>query len=279
MCNHFMYHPSFAIPRMNIHGDLSSHHSYLIAQSDGHLIKGTEGFVFHDIPEDIARFESCRIFLGTWNGISWWVIGIRLDLPLQTAYSLLTLREIPNGTNSPISGIACRAVQLVRFFTLTKYCGYCGSRTYIKTDEVAKICTSCKKIVFPKLSPAVIVRITDGSRILLSRSPHFPKNMYSVQAGFVEAGESLETAVCREVREEIGIEISNIKYFGSQPWPFPDSLMIGFTAEYAGGEIMPDGFEIEDAGWYTHENLPQLPGPDSIASALILSWIEQIAPY
>jgi NAD+ diphosphatase len=103
--------------------------------------------------------------------------------------------------------------------------------------------------------------------------------MYSVQAGFVEAGESLETAVCREVREEIGIEISNIKYFGSQPWPFPDSLMIGFTAEYAGGEIMPDGFEIEDAGWYTHENLPQLPGPDSIASALILNWIEQIAPY
>jgi NTP pyrophosphohydrolases containing a Zn-finger, probably nucleic-acid-binding len=150
MCNHFMYHPSFAIPRMNIHGDLSSHHSYLIAQSDGHLIKGTEGFVFHDIPEDIARFESCRIFLGTWNGISWWVIGIRLDLPLQTAYSLLTLREIPNGTNSPISGIACRAVQLVRFDTLTKYCGYCGSRTYIKTDEVAKNLYILQKNRFPK---------------------------------------------------------------------------------------------------------------------------------
>lgn len=201
-------------------------------------------------------------------------IGIPADA-IPPGYTPLTLREIAGGACGDISGIACRAIQLVRFNSLTRYCGYCGCRTFMKGDEIAKVCSSCGRIVFPKLSPAIIVRITDGDRILLSRSPHFPPGMYSIQAGFVECGESLEATAHREILEEVGVKIAELQYFGSQPWPFPDSLMIGFTATYVGGEIASDGNEIEDAKWFTKGALPLLPGPDSIARALILDWLEK----
>jgi NAD+ diphosphatase len=261
---------------MDLHGYIpSSSQSFLLAMTDGHLIKGPDGFVFPAIPSDIIRYVQSRIFLGMQDTVSLWVAGISPDVILSTGYSLHTLRDMMCGGDDTIPGIACRAIQLVRFDSLTRFCGYCSSRTEMKSDEIAKVCTSCKRIVFPRLSPAVIVRITDNKRILLSRSPHFPNGMYSVQAGFVEPGESLEAAAIREVREEIGIEISGLTYFGSQPWPFPDSLMIGFTAEYAGGEIACDEHEIEDAQWFLPSDLPALPGNDSIARALILDWLEK----
>jgi len=122
---------------------------------------------------------------------------------------------------------------------------------------------------FPRLAPAIIVLVERGRALLLARSHHFAKGMYSVIAGFVEPGETLEEAVVREVREEIGISIKDIRYFGSQPWPFPHSLMIGFNATYEGGEIVLDDSEIEEAGWFTRDNLPPLPGKISIARKLI----------
>jgi NAD+ diphosphatase len=122
---------------------------------------------------------------------------------------------------------------------------------------------------FPRLSPAAIVLVEREDHVLLARSPGFPKGLYSVLAGFVEPGESIEETVVRELREEVGIGVENISYFGSQPWPFPNSLMIGFTADYADGELSPDPAEIEDAGWYTADALPQLPPETSIARAMI----------
>jgi NAD+ diphosphatase len=121
----------------------------------------------------------------------------------------------------------------------------------------------------------VIVLIEHGNKVLLSRSPHFPKGMYSIQAGFVEPGENLEQAVEREILEEVGVYIENVTYFGSQPWPFPNSLMIGFTATYAGGELTIDKTEIEDAGWYTYDALPAIPPPLSIARKLIDHFVEK----
>ncbi|HET6229054.1 MAG TPA: NAD(+) diphosphatase, partial [Longimicrobiaceae bacterium] len=126
---------------------------------------------------------------------------------------------------------------------------------------------------YPRLNPAVIMRIDHGERVLLVRGPNTPPGMYSTLAGFVEPGESLEEAVAREVAEEVGIRIRGVTYFGSQPWPFPNSLMIGFTAEYAGGDIVPQPGEIEDARWWTVDELPNLPGPLSISRALIDKWI------
>jgi NAD+ diphosphatase len=124
-------------------------------------------------------------------------------------------------------------------------------------------------LFYPRLSPAVIVLVSCGDKVLLARSPGFPPGMYSVLAGFVEPGESIEETIGREIREEVGIEVENLGYFGSQPWPFPNSLMIGFTAEHAGGELCTDPAEIEDAGWYSAGDLPPLPPKVSIARAMI----------
>ena len=127
-------------------------------------------------------------------------------------------------------------------------------------------------LFYPRLSPAVIVLVKRENEVLLARSPGFPEGMYSVLAGFVEPGESIEETIGREVREEVGIEVENLRYFGSQPWPFPNSLMIGFTTNYAGGELRIEPAEIEDAGWYRVDSLPKLPPKVSIARAMIDSF-------
>ncbi len=170
--------------------------------------------------------------------------------------------------------VAGTAKQVVAWHATHRFCGRCGAETVSVTEELAMRCPNCGLMHHPRVSPAVIVRVEDGDRILLARSPGFPKGLYSVLAGFVEPGESMEETVRREVREEVGIEVSDIRYFDNQPWPFPNSLMVGFTARYAGGEILPQPGEIEDAGWYTANDLPQMPPRLSIARRLIDDFIQ-----
>lgn len=150
-----------------------------------------------------------------------------------------------------------------------RFCGKCATLMIDKVEERARMCTKCDCVIYPKISPCVIVLVTRGEEMLLARSPHFPPLWMSTIAGFVEIGESVEQTVIREVKEEVGIVVGNIKYIVSQPWPFPDSLMLGFTAEYVSGEITIDNKEIERAGWFTKNNLPNLPGELSIARYLI----------
>jgi NAD+ diphosphatase len=165
--------------------------------------------------------------------------------------------------------IAGRANQLVNWSQTHRHCGRCGQPTEDKTDERAKTCPQCGLVNYPRLSPAIIVAVLKNDRILLGRNKRFKLPFYSVLAGFVEPGETLEECVRREIREEVNISVKNIRYFGSQPWPFPDSLMIAFVADYAGGEIRTDGLEIIDAAWFTKDNLPQIPPKISIARQLI----------
>jgi NAD+ diphosphatase len=179
------------------------------------------------------------------------------------------LRQVYGRLDEDLFWIAARAVQIVDWDRTHQFCGRCGVPLRTKTDERAKECPQCGLLHFPRLAPAIIVLVERGNQLLLARSRHFMPGMYSVLAGFVEPGESLEEAVVREVREEVGIKIKDIKYFGSQPWPFPHSLMIGFTATYAGGEISRNDKEIEDAGWFTPDNFPRIPGKISIARKLI----------
>jgi len=179
------------------------------------------------------------------------------------------LRQVYGRLDEALFWIAARAVQIIDWDRTHQFCGRCGVPLKTQTDERAKACPQCGLLHFPRLAPAIIVLVERGDQLLLARSRHFMPGMYSVLAGFVEPGESLEEAVVREVKEEVGIEIKDIKYFGSQPWPFPHSLMIGFTAAYAGGEISLDDKEIEDAGWFTVEKLPRIPGKISIARKLI----------
>ena len=164
--------------------------------------------------------------------------------------------------------------QLVQFEQEHQICGRCGTPNENKSDEKAKICPECGLVVYSKISPAVIMAVTKGDEILLAHSSRFQEKLFSVLAGFVEPGETLEECVKREVMEEVGITVKNIKYFASQPWPFSSSLMIAYTAEYETGEIVIDPNEITEAGWYKYDDLPLIPSTISIARKLIDWFVE-----
>lgn len=194
---------------------------------------------------------------------------------IPKGFSLQSLRKLHGVLPDDLFAIAARAVQIVEWDRTHQYCGHCATPMTQLPTERAKRCPSCQHRQYPQLSPAVIMLIYRGDDVLLARAPRFRPGMYSVLAGFVEPGESLEETVAREVKEEVGIEIKNIQYFGSQPWPFPKSLMIGFTAEYASGTITPEPSEIEAAAWFGRHNLPPVPGKLSIARRLIDWFVEK----
>ena len=170
----------------------------------------------------------------------------------------------------PEVALALTAAHMTRWRRASRFCGVCGTATTPSSHHQARSCPDCGHLAFPKISPAVIVQVTRGNEILLGRSRRHPQGSYSVLAGFVDPGESLEDTVRREVEEESGVRVSGIRYFGSQPWPFPDSLMVGFTAICEGdGTILNRDDELEDVGWFTAGALPPVPPPYSIARALI----------
>jgi NAD+ diphosphatase len=175
--------------------------------------------------------------------------------------------------------LAGRAVQIVDWDRNHQFCGRCATPTEPSVTERVRTCPSCGLTSYPRLSPAIIIAVTrviDGRpHILLARNHRFPTGRYSVIAGFVEPGESLEECCRREVGEEVGIEIRDIRYFGSQPWPFPNSLMLGFTAEYAAGDLVLEAAEIADAQWFAYDALPQLPPKISIARQLIDAFVSE----
>jgi NAD+ diphosphatase len=171
--------------------------------------------------------------------------------------------------------VAGRAVQLVEWARTHRFCGRCATPTDMQPGERAMKCPACGLLAFPRLAPAMITLVTRGDEALLAQGVQFRGPMYSCLAGFVEPGESLEDAVVREVREEVGVEVGNVRYWGSQPWPFPHSLMVGFTAEWVSGEIVCDPTEIVDAQWFTRDALPNIPPRISIARKLIDAWLEQ----
>jgi len=184
------------------------------------------------------------------------------------------LRFIYQRLEASLHYAALKAVHLIEWDGNTGYCSRCGAETREATGMTAKECTRCGFLTFPRISPAIIVAITRGERLLLAHSPRFAGNIYSVLAGFVEPGESLEEALHREIAEEVGIRVKNVSYFGSQPWPFPDSLMVGFTAEYDEGELVLDATEITSADWFDAEHLPEIPDGFTIARRLIDWFLE-----
>jgi NAD+ diphosphatase len=162
-----------------------------------------------------------------------------------------------------------RASQLATWHDQHRFCGRCGDRLEMHPQDLARQCGRCGLVHYPRISPCIIVLVTRGRRCLLAHSARFPAGRYSALAGFIEAGETAEAALKREVQEEVGIEVDNIRYFASQAWPFPHQLMLGFFADYAGGELRPDGEEILRADWFGVDELPSLPPPFSIARRLI----------
>jgi NAD+ diphosphatase len=198
---------------------------------------------------------------------------IAAEAPLPVGMAADGLRSLYPLLGDLLWGVAGRAAQILAWDRTHAFCGQCGTPTENAGHERARRCPSCGLMAYPRLSPAIIIavvrRVEEGPQLLLARNHRFPPGRYSVIAGYVEPGESLEECAYREVLEEAGIRIKEIRYFGSQPWPFPNSLMIGFTAEYDGGEIRIEESEIADAGWFAADALPDLPPRMTIARRLI----------
>jgi NAD+ diphosphatase len=184
-------------------------------------------------------------------------------------YGWLGLRALFSVLDDAHFALAGRALQLLQWDRDHQYCGRCGARTVTREEERARLCPACKLTAYPRVAPAVMALIKRGRELLLARSPHFPNGMYSALAGFVEPGETLEQCLAREIAEEVGVTVTNLSYFDSQPWPFPHSLMIAFVCDWAGGEIRTEDPEIEAANWFDVLQLPKIPSKISIARRLI----------
>jgi len=214
------------------------------------------------------------LFVGTLDGRHCWAVEVSPDAQGDPDAFFVDLRRLWGMVEDTVWTLAGRSVQLVDWARTHRYCGRCGTPTEVAPGERAMRCADCGLLAFPRLAPAVIVLIEreDGCA-LLARNVRFPGNMYSCLAGFVEPGETLEEAVRREVKEEVGVELGEVAYWGSQPWPFPHSLMVGFLASYSSGEITCAPDEIADARWFSRDELPAIPPGISIARRLIDDWM------
>ena len=187
------------------------------------------------------------------------------------------LRDLFAAVPASDYAVAAEAVPVAEWRRTSVFCGACGGRMERSGEERCQVCPACGHRLYPRINPAVITCVRRGDRILMARRAAAYPGFHTLIAGFVEVGESLEHALRREVREEVGIEIANLRYFGSQPWPFPSGLMVGFFSNWAGGELRPDGAEIAEASWYAPDALPPLPRPDSIAYRLVQAALGEIA--
>ena len=216
-------------------------------------------------------------FIGRWQGQPCFAVEIEAAALDPMQHHCGSLYQLLGRVEEPLFALAGRAAQLLAWERDHRYCGRCGQVMTLDARERAMRCEGCARSIYPRISPCVIVLVTDGEHLLLARNARAKRPFYSTLAGFVEAGETLEHCLAREVREEVGVEVDAPRYFGSQPWPFPHQLMVGFHARYAGGDIRCEPGEIADAGWFHYRDLPPVPPPASIAGQLIRSYIEAIA--
>jgi len=245
------------------------HGRWLIVQEQRLLVVAEgEGFRLPtgDWPEELGGARQGPFWLGTWAGTACWVAGLPRDAAVPGRFRAETLVPM-QGTRLPddLISLGGMAMQLLYWEGTSGHCPRCGALVERIAGESGKRCPACRYEHYPHLHPAVIVLVRDGDRVLLARKAAWAPGRYALVAGFVDNGESLEAAVAREVKEEVGVDVEDIRYVGSQNWPFPSQLMVGFTAEYAGGEVAIDRDELDDARWFPSDRLPDGPSRHSIA--------------
>ena len=251
----------------------------LAAPSDDPRVKARPAWAKLPLQENhnwLGSHATRTLYLGTLGGVQCWAAELPDGAPAPAGMAWTGLRALYTVLDDAHFALAGRALQLVAWDRTHQFCGRCGTRTEARKDERVRVCPACKLTAYPRVAPAIMALVTRGKEVLLARSPHFPQGMYSALAGFVEPGESLEQCLAREVHEEVGVRVENIRYFASQPWPFPHSLMIAFVCDWREGEIAPQATEIEEAKWFKVLQLPKLPSRISIARKLIDAVCQEI---
>lgn len=261
------FHPAVIAP------DIESPESLVFAFQNGQLITvgDPESPQIPRLSEitDLKLSVRSQHFLGHADTTPCYALDIGNDHEFEPDVALSELRRIAFALGEFYFMLAGRALQVITWNNDHQFCGRCGGETRDHESCRAKVCTHCGHCCYPRLSPCMIVLVTRGDEVLLGRAPNWREGQYSTLAGFIEPGETVEQSVHREVMEEVGVTVDNLEYISSQPWPFPHSLMIGFHAEYQGGDITVDGIEIEDAQWFSIDDLPLVPPLGSISRMLI----------
>jgi NAD+ diphosphatase len=218
----------------------------------------------------VALGESEPILLGLWDGVPCWVVSRPHDAAVPPGLERQTVVPM-RGTRLPdeLLSLGGMAMQATWWESTSAYCPRCGQETERIEGEWGKRCPGCRYEHYPHLHPAVITLVVDGDRCLLARKREWAPGRYALIAGFVDNGECLEGCVRREVKEEVGVDVDDVRYVGSQNWPFPSQLMLGFVARYAGGDVTIDPDELEDARWFSRDALPDGPSRHSIAGYII----------
>jgi NAD+ diphosphatase len=219
----------------------------------------------------VAALEPGQVlFLGTLNGVPCMAGEVSADVPVDP--HAVGIRELYGRLDEETYGVVFYASHILRWQRDSRFCPVCGHTLGKPREQWMRQCTNCDYIGYPLVSPAILALVHEGPNVLLVHKPGWGTR-FSIVAGFVEPGETLEQCVQREVREEVGVEVTDITYGGSQPWPFPHQLMIGFMARYTGGQICPDETEVDQAAWFRFDQLPDLPAPLSLSRQLIDRWV------
>ena len=263
---------------VNPPADASS--SYHIVVSDGEILCIEGAHTWRPLDQDEFRWLGLDLvsehYLGDLAGVPVYASEVDPDADEPDGYEFETLRGFLGRVDEPVFNLIGKAKQIVDWHNDHRYCGQCGQETITSDFDRSRKCPDCERLFYPRLSPSIIVLVTRGEDLLLARNARARANFYSTLAGFVEPGESIEEAVHREVMEEVGVRIGNLQYFGSQSWPFPNSLMLGFHAEYVSGEFELQEEEIADAQWFHYRDLPRHPANVSIAGQLIEAYIRRL---
>ena len=262
----------------NINTSSDSGISIILKNHEFITSKNSDFLIFEEDDLKWSEMEMVnKQFIGYLNDKPCHILEIDEDSKLDNDLILTPLRNLLGRIPDSLFTICSRSLQLSESRRNNQFCGVCGTKMKMHETERAMFCECNNVLVYPRISPCVIVLVTRGEELLLAHNKNFPGTFYSTLAGFIEAGESAESAIHREIFEEVKVRVQNIKYFGSQSWPFPSQLMLGYHAEYLEGEITPDGEEIDLADWFHYKDLPNVPtGNISISGQLIESYLEKL---
>ena len=262
----------------NINKSSDSEISIILRNQEFITSKNSDFLIFEE--DDLKWTEMEMVnkqFIGYLNDKPCYILEIAEDSKLDNDLILTPLRNLLGRIPDSLFTVCSRSLQLSEWRRNNQFCGVCGKKMKMHETERAMLCECNNVLVYPRISPCIIVLVTNGEELLLAHNKNFPGTFYSTLAGFIEAGESAESAIHREIFEEVKVKVQNIKYFGSQSWPFPSQLMLGYHAEYLEGEITPDGEEIDLADWFHYKDLPNVPtGNISISGQLIESYLEKL---